>query len=70
MFEKASLCTRIRFEGGMNTIGGHAIFIDQPRLTVGERETIDVLAANEPGCWTTKLAPAADLRTDTPPDHG
>jgi len=30
MFEKASLRTRLAFETGINTMGGNAIFVDQP----------------------------------------
>jgi ornithine carbamoyltransferase len=40
MFEKASLRTRISFETGINTMGGNALFLDQTKSPLGEREPI------------------------------
>ncbi len=46
MFEKASLRTRLSFESGINTMGGNAIFVDQTKSPLGERETIADVARN------------------------
>ncbi len=46
MFEKASLRTRLAFETGINTMGGNAIFVDQTKSPLGERETIADVARN------------------------
>lgn len=45
-FEKASLRTRLTFEAGMNTLGGGAIFVDQTKSPLGERESIPDVARN------------------------
>lgn len=45
-FEKASLRTRLTFETGMNTLGGSAIFVDQTKSPLGERESIADVARN------------------------
>src|SRR5579875_3529804 len=45
-FEKASLRTRLTFEAGMNTLGGNAIFVDQTKEHLGERESIPDVAHN------------------------
>ena len=46
LFEKASLRTRLTFEAGINTMGGNAIFVDQTRSPLGERESIADVARN------------------------
>ena len=45
-FEKASLRTRLTFEAAMNTCGGNAIFYDQTKEPLGERESIPDVARN------------------------
>ncbi len=45
-FEKASLRTRLTFEAAMNTLGGNAIFVDQTKSPLGERESIPDVARN------------------------
>lgn len=45
-FEKASLRTRLTFEAAMNTAGGNAIFVDQTKQPLGERESIPDVARN------------------------
>lgn len=45
-FEKPSLRTRLTFEAGVNTLGGNAIFVDQTRSRLGERETLSDIAHN------------------------
>ena len=45
-FEKPSLRTRLTFEAGMNSLGGHAIFVDQTQSRLGERETLADVAHN------------------------
>ena len=45
-FEKASLRTRLTFEAAMNTVGGNAIFVDQTKQPLGERESIPDVAHN------------------------
>lgn len=45
-FEKASLRTRLTFEAGINTLGGNAIFVDQTKQPLGQRETIPDVARN------------------------
>ena len=45
-FEKASLRTRLTFEAAMNTLGGNAIFVDQTKEPLGERESIPDVARN------------------------
>jgi len=46
MFEKASLRTRLSFEAGFSTLGGHAIFVDHTSSPLGERESIADVARN------------------------
>jgi ornithine carbamoyltransferase len=46
IFEKESLRTRLTFEAAMNTAGGNAIFYDQTRAPLGERESIPDVARN------------------------
>jgi ornithine carbamoyltransferase len=45
-FEKASLRTRLTFEVAMNTAGGSAMFYDQTKEPLGERESIPDVARN------------------------
>jgi ornithine carbamoyltransferase len=45
-FEKASLRTRLTFEVAMNTVGGNAMFVDQTKEPLGERESIPDVARN------------------------
>ena len=45
-FEKASLRTRLTFESAMNSLGGNAIFVDQTKEPLGERESIPDVARN------------------------
>ena len=45
-FEKASLRTRLTFEVAMNTVGGNALFVDQTKEPLGERESIPDIARN------------------------
>jgi ornithine carbamoyltransferase len=46
IFEKASLRTRLTFECAMNTAGGNAMFYDQTKEPLGERESIPDVARN------------------------
>jgi ornithine carbamoyltransferase len=46
IFEKASLRTRLTFEVAMNTCGGNAMFYDQTKEPLGERESIPDVARN------------------------
>jgi ornithine carbamoyltransferase len=46
IFEKASLRTRLSFETAINTTGGNAIFVDQTKQPLGERESIYDVAKN------------------------
>jgi ornithine carbamoyltransferase len=46
IFEKDSLRTRLTFEVAMNTVGGSALFIDQTKQPLGERESIPDVARN------------------------
>ena len=46
IFEKASLRTRLTFEAGINEAGGNAIFVDQTKEPLGERESIPDVAHN------------------------
>jgi ornithine carbamoyltransferase len=46
IFEKASLRTRLTFEVAMNTAGGNAMFYDQTKEPLGERESIPDVARN------------------------
>jgi len=45
-FEKASLRTRLTFEAGMASLGGTALFMDQTRSLLGEREPVCDIARN------------------------
>ncbi|MFC6644531.1 ornithine carbamoyltransferase [Granulicella cerasi] len=45
-FEKASLRTRLTFESAINTTGGNAIFVDQTKEPLGQRESIPDVARN------------------------
>lgn len=45
-FEKPSLRTRLTFEAGVNSLGGHAMFVDQTHSRLGERETLADIAHN------------------------
>ena len=45
-FEKESLRTRLTFESGINTLGGNAIFVDQTKSPLGERESLPDMARN------------------------
>ena len=46
IFEKPSLRTRVTFEVGMTTLGGHSIFLDHTKPRLGEREPIKDIAKN------------------------
>lgn len=46
VFEKASLRTRLTFEAAINTCGGNAIFVDQTKSPLGERESLADVAHN------------------------
>lgn len=46
IFEKPSLRTRVTFETGMVSLGGHAIFMDHTTTRLGERECIHDVAKN------------------------
>ena len=46
IFEKPSLRTRVTFEVGMNSLGGHAIFLDHTGSRLGQRESIKDVAKN------------------------
>ena len=45
-FEKPSLRTRLTFEAGTNSLGGSAIFVDQTRSRLNERESLADIAHN------------------------
>jgi ornithine carbamoyltransferase len=45
-FEKASLRTRITFEGGMDSLGGSAFFVDQTASRLSARESLYDIAHN------------------------
>jgi len=45
-FEKPSLRTRLTFEAGVNSLGGHAIFVDQTQSRLGERESLSDIGHN------------------------
>lgn len=45
-FEKASLRTRLTFEVGMASLGGTAVFVDQTRCRLDEREPLSDVAHN------------------------
>lgn len=46
IFEKPSLRTRVTFEAGINSLGGHAIYLDHAKPRLGERESIPDVARN------------------------
>jgi ornithine carbamoyltransferase len=46
IFEKPSLRTRVTFEVAMNSMGGHAIYLDHAKPRLGERESIKDIAKN------------------------
>lgn len=46
IFEKPSLRTRVTFEGGMKSLGGDAIFLDQRGARISEREEVRDVARN------------------------
>jgi ornithine carbamoyltransferase len=46
IMEKASLRTRVTFEVGMGSLGGHAVFLDQTASPLGQRESIPDVARN------------------------
>ena len=45
-FEKPSFRTRLTFESGIYSLGGHAMFVDQLTSRIGEREPISDMAHN------------------------
>lgn len=46
IFEKPSLRTRVSFEVGMSSMGGHAIYLEHMKPRLGERECIKDIARN------------------------
>ncbi len=46
IFEKPSLRTRVTFDLGMTSMGGHALFLDHSDAKLGERESIKDVARN------------------------
>jgi ornithine carbamoyltransferase len=46
IFEKPSLRTRVTFEVGMTSMGGHAVYLDHAKPRLGERESIKDVARN------------------------
>ncbi|MEW5979075.1 MAG: ornithine carbamoyltransferase [Acidobacteriota bacterium] len=46
IFEKPSLRTRVTFDVGMTSMGGHAVFLDHSDAKLGERESIKDVARN------------------------
>jgi ornithine carbamoyltransferase len=46
IMEKASLRTRVTFEVGIGSLGGHAVFLDQTQSPLGQRESIPDVARN------------------------
>jgi ornithine carbamoyltransferase len=46
IFEKPSLRTRVTFDVGMTSMGGHAVFLDHSDAKLGERESIKDVAKN------------------------
>ena len=46
IFEKPSLRTRVTFDVGMTSMGGHAVFLDHSDTKLGERESIKDVAKN------------------------
>ena len=45
-FEKPSLRTRLTFESGMTSLGGHAFFVDQTASRIDARESLSDIAHN------------------------
>src|SRR5689334_22629424 len=50
IFEKPSLRTRVTFEVGIQSMGGHVVFLDHTQARLGERESIADVARNLQ-CW-------------------
>jgi ornithine carbamoyltransferase len=46
IFEKPSLRTRVTFEVGVASMGGHAVFLDHTATRLGERESVRDIAKN------------------------
>ena len=46
VFEKPSLRTRVTFEAGMKQLGGHAIYLTNTDIQLGERESVADAARN------------------------
>ena len=46
IFEKPSLRTRVTFEVGITSMGGHAVYLDHAKPRLGERESIKDVARN------------------------
>src|ERR1700741_3591409 len=46
VFEKPSLRTRLTFEAGMTSLGGHAFFVDQTASRIDARESLSDIAHN------------------------
>jgi ornithine carbamoyltransferase len=46
IFEKPSLRTRVTFEVGITSMGGHAVYLDHAKPRLGERESIQDIARN------------------------
>ena len=46
IFEKPSLRTRVAFEVGVTSMGGHAIYLEHSKPRLGERESIKDIARN------------------------
>ncbi|MCZ6514382.1 MAG: hypothetical protein O6850_00800, partial [Acidobacteria bacterium] len=46
IFEKPSLRTRVTFEVGITSLGGQAVYMDQTKPRLGEREPIKDVAKN------------------------
>src|SRR5690606_31487957 len=44
LFEKPSLRTRVSFEVGMKQLGGHAIYLSQAEVGLGQREPVKDVA--------------------------
>ncbi|MEM0982477.1 MAG: ornithine carbamoyltransferase [Planctomycetota bacterium] len=46
IFEKPSLRTRVSFDAGINRLGGYAMYLDESRAKLGEREPVKDYARN------------------------
>src|SRR5260370_10377683 len=46
IFEKPSLRTRVTFEVGIQSMGGHVVFLDHTQARLGERGSITAVARN------------------------